>query len=248
MEKNKETNNEDKVIKVIYKYWRYHCEHEDEEESLHEAMISATLDEEYGEAYAEEIVVYKADMAGNTYTEVYDREGMDRYRHQHYKEHYLWEEWFKDWEEPEVVRKRQEEKQKKYEEYLNRKLTHAEILEVLKKISRLGVDIFAYGRVEDNDCGVYIECLPYVHDPVYSMFELMIDQGLELNYKLHQKSYDEIQHIFKSLSTGDEEQMWRDLFNLLKEAGLYREKYEPGSLPKSKRDRFYFVNKVDFSG
>ena len=76
-------DNKDKVLKVVYKYWRYHCEHKDERESLHEAIIQATLDEEYGEAFAEEIVVYKEDTAGNTYTEVYDG-GMDRYRHQHY--------------------------------------------------------------------------------------------------------------------------------------------------------------------
>lgn len=222
-------DNKDKVLRVIYKYWRYHCEHEDEEESLHEAIIQATLDEEYGEAFAEEIVVYKEDTAGNTYTEVYDREGMDRYRHQHYKEHDSWEEWWKDWEEPEVIRKRQEEKQKKYKEYLDRALTHEEMVEVLKKISNQNVDIYAYGEIEDDNYGIYIEFKPFAPQPVFSMFEPGIDQSLGINSRLHQKNYDEISHILRSIGIENEKKMKQELFKLLKEAGLYKEKFE--SLP-----------------
>jgi len=223
-------DNKDKVLRVIYKYWRYHCEHEDEEESLHEAIIQATLDEDYGEAYAEEIVVFKEDTAGNTYTEVYDRDGMDRYRHQHWHEYSeLWEFW-KDWEEPEVARKRQEEKQKKYEEYLNRTLTHEEMVEVLKKISNQNVEIFAYGKIEDNNYGVCVAFKPFIPHPVYSISE-PYDQAPDINRRLHQKSCDEIHHIFRSIGLEDEQKMRQELFKLLKEAGLYREKFEISNSP-----------------
>ena len=217
-------DNKDKVLRVFYKYWRYHCEYKDEEESLHEAMIQATLDEDSGEAYAEEIVVYKEDSEGNVYTEVYDREGMDRYRHQHYKEHYLWEEWWKDWEEPEVIRKRQEEKQKKYEEYLNRTLTHEEMVEVLKKISKQNVEIFAYGAIEDDNFGISVKYNSFVSSPVYSISE-PYDQAPAINSELHQKNYDELQHVIKSIGRNDKKEMTRVLFGLLKEAGLYRENF-----------------------
>ena len=217
-------NKEDKVLKVIYKYWRYHSECVDEMDSLYEAMVSATVDEACGEAYAEEIVVYKVDEAGNTYTEVYDREGMDRYRHQHYKEHHLWEEWFKDWEEPEVVRKRQEEKQKKYEEYLNRTLTHEEMVGVLKKISNQNVEIFAYGKEEDGDFGIHVKYNSFVSSPVYSISE-PYDQAPAINSELHQKNYDELQHVIKSIGRNDKKEMTRALFGLLKEAGLYKKDY-----------------------
>jgi len=217
-------DNKDKVLRVVYKYWRYHCEYEDEMESLHEAMIQATLDEYNGEAYAEEIVVYKEDSEGNAYTEVYDQEGMDRYRHQHYKEHYLWEEWWKDWEEPEVIRKRQEEKQKKYEEYLNRTLTHEEMVEVLKKISNQNVEIFAYGKEEDGDFGIHVKYNSFVSSPVYSISD-PYDQAPTINSNLHQKNYDELQHVIRSIGCNDKKETTKVLFGLLKEAGLYRENF-----------------------
>ena len=217
-------DNKDKVVRVIYKYWRYHCEHEDEEESLHEAIIQATLDEEYGEAFAEEIVVYKEDTAGKIYTVVYDREGMDRYRHQHYKEHDSWEEWWKDWEEPEVVRKRQEEKQKKYEEYLSKPLTHEEMIEVLKKISKQNVEIFAYGAMEDDNFGISVKFNSFVSSPVYSISD-PYDQAPTINSNLHQKNYDELQHVIRSIGCNDKKETTKVLFGLLKEAGLYRENF-----------------------
>ena len=193
-------------------------------------MISATLDEDYGEAYAEEIVVFKEDTAGNTYTEVYDRDGMDRYRHQHWHEYSeLWEFW-KDWEEPEVARKRQEEKQKKYEEYLNRTLTHEEMVEVLKKISKQNVEIFAYGAIEDDNFGISVKYNSFVSSPVYSISD-PYDQAPDINRRLHQKSCDEIHHIFRSIGLEDEQKMRQELFKLLKEAGLYREKFEISNSP-----------------